>query len=530
MLRSRTGSAACSVTRRGHRAPPLLGAVLATVLACGAEGPPAPRGGEEVTAPTSAAPAPPPADAGGTPDAVRSGPRTAFVHLFEWRWDDVARECELFLGPSGYAAVQVSPPQEHAELPSHPWWERYQPVSYALESRSGGRAACAAMVSRCNAAGVDIYVDAVLNHMSFLESGTGSAGTPFTRYGYPGLYDPTHFHGCRRPIEDWSSRVEIQSCDLATCPDLDTGQEHVRARLAAYLQDLVDLGVAGIRVDAAKHIALEELGDILGRVKGPLFVYQEVIDHDGNGPITAAEYLATGSVTEFRYGADLSRVLRSGKLAWLESFGTPWGFLPGAAGIAFVDNHDNQRGHGSGDPLTHRERPLYELSVVFMLAWPWGYPQIMSSYEFVGGDDGPPSAADGKTLPSLDAAGACAPGWVCEHRWPRVSSMVGFRNATSASLTVTDWWTDGEQQIAFGRGDRGFVVVNRSAESLERTLTTSMGAGTYCDVLSGAPRPDGSCDGTRVEVHPDGTLVVSVAPLSALAIHAGSLVSSRAGP
>ena len=39
-----------------------------------------------------------------------------FVHLFEWRWADIARECEQFLGPAGYAAVQISPPSEHAVL------------------------------------------------------------------------------------------------------------------------------------------------------------------------------------------------------------------------------------------------------------------------------------------------------------------------------------------------------------------------------------------------------------------------------
>ena len=38
-----------------------------------------------------------------------------FVHLFEWKWSDVATECEQFLGPKGYSAVQVSPPQEHIQ-------------------------------------------------------------------------------------------------------------------------------------------------------------------------------------------------------------------------------------------------------------------------------------------------------------------------------------------------------------------------------------------------------------------------------
>lgn len=31
----------------------------------------------------------------------------AIVHLFEWKWDDVAKECEQFLGPSGFGGIQV---------------------------------------------------------------------------------------------------------------------------------------------------------------------------------------------------------------------------------------------------------------------------------------------------------------------------------------------------------------------------------------------------------------------------------------
>src|SRR5215470_11119246 len=67
-----------------------------------------------------------------------------FVHLFEWRWIDIARECEVFLGPNGFAGVQISPPSEHALVAnagngvSFPWWQRYQTVSYRLDqSRSG---------------------------------------------------------------------------------------------------------------------------------------------------------------------------------------------------------------------------------------------------------------------------------------------------------------------------------------------------------------------------------------------------------
>ena len=40
-------------------------------------------------------------------------PRTVFVHLFEWKWTDIGKECEDWLGPKGFAAVQISPPNEH---------------------------------------------------------------------------------------------------------------------------------------------------------------------------------------------------------------------------------------------------------------------------------------------------------------------------------------------------------------------------------------------------------------------------------
>jgi len=96
--------------------------------------------------------------------AIQANAQTAFVHLYEWQWNDIASECENHLGPKGYAAVQVSPPQK--SIAGSQWWTRYQPVSYAIEGRSGTRAQFASMVSRCKAAGVDIYVDAVINHMA----------------------------------------------------------------------------------------------------------------------------------------------------------------------------------------------------------------------------------------------------------------------------------------------------------------------------------------------------------------------------
>ncbi|ODM96629.1 Alpha-amylase 2B [Orchesella cincta] len=117
--------------------------------------------------------------------------RTTMVHLFEWRWEDIALECERYLGPQAFGGVQVSPPNENAVVtnPFRPWYERYQPVSYKLETRSGNEAQFADMVRRCNAVGVRIYVDTVINHMTGNSVyGTGTGGSEFDArtHSFPG--------------------------------------------------------------------------------------------------------------------------------------------------------------------------------------------------------------------------------------------------------------------------------------------------------------------------------------------------------
>ena len=464
-----------------------------------------------------------------------SSDRRVVVHLFEWTWADIARECETFLGPMGYRAVQVSPPTENAvvEDPPRPWWERYQPVSYRLDNRSGDRAAFADMVSRCKAAGVDIYVDAIINHMTGVYAGVGTAGATFSEYDYPGLYSYDDFHHCGLTdgdeIQDWNDPTQVQTCELVNLADLDTGSEKVQARLAEYLNDLVGLGVSGFRIDAARHMAADDLKAIIDRVEGDPYVYQEVIDPDP--PNWSQDYYPIGSVTEFRFSAAVSDVFYNGPLTRLYGAGSIWedvNFLPGDEAFVFIDNHDNQRGHGGGGHIvTHKDGALYDLAVAFMLAYPYGRPRVMSSYAFEDGSQGPPADADFaiKSVHDGDTVNCFGDAWQCEHRRLTIAGMVAFNNATASTSEVTNWWTNGDNQIAFGRGDQGFVVINREDEPLNEMLQTGLAPGAYCNATDGALTEDGQgCTGSAVSVGEDGTATISVAPMRALAIHAGAKV------
>ncbi|HMO11919.1 MAG TPA: alpha-amylase family glycosyl hydrolase, partial [Actinotalea sp.] len=185
------------------------------------------------------------------------------VQLFQWTWDAIAAECPA-LGEAGYGWVLTSPPQEH--VTGQEWWTAYQPVSYQVESRLGTREEFAAMTQACQEAGVLVIADAVINHMAGRDSGTGWAGTEFTHYEYPGLWTYDDFHHCDAPnadIANYKDATQVQTCELVNLADLATGEPAVRERLAEYLADLLSLGAAGFRIDAAKHMAAADVAAVL---------------------------------------------------------------------------------------------------------------------------------------------------------------------------------------------------------------------------------------------------------------------------
>jgi len=128
--------------------------------------------------------------------------------------------------------------------------------------------------------------------MAGIESGTGTAGSSFTHYNYPGIYqtqvrcDDSYLRGLlivllhRTSITVACSLATIlsttatgQKCRRASsstsqstifCPQivlvltewysLATDTDYVRGKLAAYGNDLLSLGAVGFRLDAAKRV------------------------------------------------------------------------------------------------------------------------------------------------------------------------------------------------------------------------------------------------------------------------------------
>lgn len=98
-----------------------------------------------------------------------------------------------------------------------------------------------------------------------------------------------------------------------------------------------------------------------------------------------------GAVTEFRHSNEIGKAFNGGNdLKWLQNWGPAWEFLPSEQAFIFVDNHDNQRGHGAGGKniLTHKAPQRYVMATAFMLAHSYGIPRVMSSFYFDSSDQG----------------------------------------------------------------------------------------------------------------------------------------------
>ncbi|MET9998995.1 MULTISPECIES: carbohydrate-binding module family 20 domain-containing protein [Streptomyces] len=436
--------------------------------------------------------------------AAAPGDKDVTAVLFEWKFASIAKACTDTLGPAGYGYVQVSPPQEHIQ--GGQWWTSYQPVSYKIAGRLGDRAAFSAMVNTCHSAGVKVVADSVINHMS-AGNGTGTGGSSYTKYDYPGLYSVNDMNDCQAQITNYNDRGNVQNCELVGLADLDTGEEYVRGKIAGYLNDLLSLGVDGFRIDAAKHMPAADLANIKSRLTNPNVYWKHEAIYGAGEAVSPSEYLGSGDVQEFRYGRSLKQVFLNENLANLKNFGEGWGFMESGKSAVFVDNHDTERG---GDTLNYKNGSAYTLANVFMLAWPYGSPDVHSGYEFSNHDAGPPNGGQ---------VNACyADGWKCQHDWREVSSMVGFRNAARGQ-TVTNWWDNGGDQIAFGRGNRAYVAINHEGSSLTRTFQTSLPAGDYCDVQSGR----------GVTVNGSGQFTATLGGGTAVALHANARTCSGGG-
>jgi alpha-amylase len=466
------------------------------------------------------------------------------ANLWEWNFDSVAAACTNHLGPAGFGAVQVAPPQDSVSLSSssdgaHPWWEVYQPTSYDIAGRLGNEAAFTSMVTACHNAGVRVYVDAVINHMAGANNTqtTTYGGSTFspTGYSYPSVpysYGDFHHPGdgyCNDEdgvIDNWNDINEIQNCELLSLSDLKTQDSNVRSKIAGYLNKLIGFGVDGFRVDAAKHVSVGDFGAIRALLdnttaegKAP-YIAQEIFP----GGVAPSSFTGNGDVLGFSYAYGLKSQFTNGTLSNLA--GIPSWSLDASSDLtaSMVTNHDLER---DGSTLRYQDGSNYVLANYFLLAYPYGQPFVYDGFAFSTSATGasPPSNSSGFVTDTNCSNSA----WQCLTQTTGIKGMVGWRNATKSATTVSNWTNTASNVIGFSRGALGWFGVNRSGGASTATYPTGLANGTYCDRITGGVTSAGACAGTAVIVS-GGTASVTIPANGAVAIDVNAKSGSTPSP
>ena len=250
----------------------------------------------------------------GLADNIQDG---TILHCFCWKYSDIKDELEN-IAKAGFTSVQTSPVQatgleeEYLHDPVT-WYMLYQPSGFTVASNGflGTKQELKELCEEADKYGIKVLTDVVANHL------TGN---------------DTRIEDDLRADEFWrktkainyNNRKSITTGQLLGLPELNTENEYVQSRVMGLLNELKELGVDGIRWDAAKHIALPSEGsDFWEKMTNTgMYNYGEILGGPGGSGDTMnslmQEYTEYMSVTDSGYGDDLRNAFSSGKTLSLQ--------------------------------------------------------------------------------------------------------------------------------------------------------------------------------------------------------------------
>ena len=430
------------------------------------------------------------------------------IHPFQWTYDNIAKECTEYLGPAGFDGVQISQPAEHANK-GNVWWAVYQPVNFNnFTTMTGNETQLKNMIKACNEAGVKVFADAVFNQRP--NDGVGLGGSTYGNNSYPDGFNDGDFHHNGCSVGNYSDEWNVRQCALLGMTDTATDNSSTQDKIADFLVKLMDMGVYGFRIDAAKHMHYNDINAIMEKTEAKAGkrppIYMEVIGNSQEAPdIQPNKYtfIDNSVVTDFSYVDRMKEIFDNGDYGSALTFGLA---VDSDNAEVFVNNHDDEyhRCSAGSCSMGTQENPKYNLAQSWLAVWPKGkVRQIYSGYKFNSHDPAGPISAD-----------RCQGGWLCQHRVPFVLNAPRFARATRGEAVSTSGFSD--NVLWFNRGSKGFYAMNTSGGEVTKSFNVTMADGTYCDIL-GATDPKNNPCGSDITVS-DGKITVTIPSMSAIAI------------
>jgi len=286
------------------------------------------------------------------------------LHAFDWRYSEVIAEIES-IARAGFSAILL-PPSLHTQHGINntpgPWFLRYQPFSYRhIYNGLGTKSELINLINIAKKHNIKIYADLLCNFMANEGCNRGLKypnlmtelpdNPEYTLIGAElnlSVFDENDFEPAQY-IKDWNNVDQVQNGRLSGS-DTDLGlpklkcNDNVIATQKAYIDALLDIGVTGFRIDAAKHLKEHHFHALVNHIPNDCYVFGEIITNGGRNTDEYERFLAPRLHAPIKY-YDFPFFHTAFRLIKEKNFGRLEETLAsiddvGGKGIAFYTNHD----------------------------------------------------------------------------------------------------------------------------------------------------------------------------------------------
>lgn len=392
----------------------------------------------------------------------------AILHAWCWSFNTIKQNMKAIKN-AGYTSIQTSPinaviPGDNGSKDLKNWYFHYQPTDYTIGNyQLGTEDEFKAMAAEADKYGINIIVDAVLNHTT----------TDINAVSEKIKAIPDWTHG-NQGIENYNDRFQLTQHALLGLYDLNTQNKAVQEYLLNYLKQAVADGADGFRFDAAKHIELPGEFDsdfwtnILAN-SGAKFQYGEVLQGAAS---RESDYGKLMGVTASHYGEFIRKVtgqgyVKDGDLVNYQVPGVSEDNL-----ITWVESHDNYANDSEESTKLTDQDIILGWSIIG--ARKEGAPLFFSRPVGGGGQHG--------RFPGTTKIGDAGSDLFKD---PTIVAINKFRNAMYKEQEyIRNLGTD-QGLVMIERGQHGAVVTNLTVVDKDFSSATNLADGQYKDAITG---------------------------------------------
>ncbi|BAH80834.1 alpha-amylase family glycosyl hydrolase [Streptococcus dysgalactiae] len=392
----------------------------------------------------------------------------AILHAWCWSFNTIKQNMKA-IKDADYTSIQTSPinaviPGDNGSKDLKNWYFHYQPTDYTIGNyQLGTEDEFKAMAAEADKYGINIIVDAVLNHTT----------TDINAVSEKIKAIPDWTHGNQGITNDYD-RYQVTQHALLGLYDLNTQNKAVQEYLLNYLKQAVADGADGFRFDAAKYIELpgEFNSDFWTNIlanSGAKFQYGEVLQGAAS---RESDYGKLMGVTASHYGEFIRKVIGQGYVKDGDLVNYQ---VPGVSEdnlITWVESHDNYANDSEESTKLTDQDIILGWSIIG--ARKEGVPLFFSRPVGGGGQHG--------RFPGTTKIGDAGSDLFKD---PTIVAINKFRNAMNGQSEYTRNPNMDQGLVMIERGGKGAVITNLTSEEKRIHSETTLADGQYKDTITG---------------------------------------------